>query len=114
MDKNMLKRWFNGLYGKLSPERQLEELEKLKDCVEELAEAKRQSFERNQTCCTICGCYSLTSQFKKEVKLDIRQDKKTVTGARRKAEYSQEIYFCPKCQKKFVHDEKFVRFTADN
>lgn len=41
MDKNMLKRWFNGLYGKLPPEQRLEELEKMKNYVEELAEAKR-------------------------------------------------------------------------
>ena len=107
MDKNLLKRWFNGMYGKLPPEKQLEELEKLKECVNELADEKLCSFEKRQTRCKCCGQYSFNGAFKKTAKVITKK-----TGGR-KAQHSAEIYTCPKCEKEFVYDSKFIGFEDD-
>ena len=111
MDKRLFKRWFNGMYGKLSPEKQLEELKKVKECAEILAEEKIASFQKTHMCCVKCGRYSLKKEFVSRVKLVTKKDKKLPNSPGRKAEFSTEVYVCPKCGKEFVYDEKFIRFV---
>lgn len=102
------------MYGKLPPEKQLAELEKVKECADELAEEKLISFERTHTCCKKCGRYSLKEEFVTRVKLVTKKDKKSANTVGRKAEYSTEFYTCPKCGKEFIYDEKFVRFIDES
>ena len=111
MDKRLFKRWFNGMYGKLPPEKQFAELEKLKQCADILAEEKLVAFEKTHTCCQKCGRYSLKKEFVTRVKLITKKEKKASINTVRKAEFSVELYTCPKCGKEFVYDEKFVRFV---
>jgi len=115
MDKRLFKRWFNGMYGKLPPEKQLAELEKVKICVDELKEEKLISFEKTHTCCKKCGRYSLKEEFVARVKLITRKrDPLAGTATRKSAQYSTELYTCPKCGKEFIYDEKFVRYVDES
>ena len=108
MDKKLFRKWFNGKYGKLPPERQLNEIAKLRVILDDFEESRHKKFGRYHEKCACCGKYSLRRDFVKDVSLETHEVE--VASEKMDARFSVERYTCPKCGKTFIYDQIFVDY----
>ena len=111
MDKKLFRKWFNGKYGKLSPERQLQEISKLRIILDEFEESRLRKFNRYHVKCDYCGKYSLRTTYGKCVEPLNRE--MTVNGEKKIGKFSVEFYSCPKCKCTFVFEQYFLGYEGD-
>ncbi len=112
MDKKLFRKWFNGKYGKLPPERQLSEIRKLRVILDDFEESRIRKFNRHQEKCECCGKYSSRTLFDKHTELVTREV--DVNGEKKNAQFSVEYYTCPKCECTFMFDQYFVGYEGDD
>lgn len=110
MDKKKFQKWFNDGYGKLPPERQLEELTFLKEYIEEFRNEKYNSFEKRQICCKSCKKYSFRGTYKKKRKIITQKEMNLESKETRMAKYNALFYICPKCEEGFIVDQEFIEY----
>lgn len=112
MNKKLFRKWFNGKYGKLPPERQLKEIAKLRVILDDFEESRHRKFARFHEKCECCGKYSLRTSFDTRTELVTRE--LDVNGEKRNGEFSVEYYTCPKCECTFMFEQYFIGYTGDD
>ena len=110
MDRKKFQKWFNDGYGKLPPERQLEELKILKEYIDEFFNEKYNSFEKRQLRCKSCKQYSFKSKYKKNRRIVTQKETNLTSKEYRIAKYNTLYYVCPKCGINFIVDEEFIGY----